>query len=290
MLTPVSPPFPGAGVGVVNPTAMGTHNFGGGDTYGIVYTCAAGFFDLAHARDLIDLTRYYHHWLTLGGSNKVGGEVPAFGYRGMTRMRTVVPPADVVATASSMAYDESVFHEIESYFAMTPGGHNSAFSPEDLVSNFLGAYVGGRALAAGWSNATVTTELNALLSLLGAQPPTATQAAFNLIVGNGIIATSLGALMNNGYLTRRNFEVAPIQPWPVTGVPGCSSSAWPNSIPRSFGAAITGYYDTAFGTPPHAAPALGAIVRRSAFAASIGRIKAAAERTYGAKYATPWPA
>src|SRR5215211_5002261 len=72
MLMPHAGPFPPFGVGIVDPASAGLHRFGGGDTYGIAYTCSGGFFDFGHARDTLDQTRYHFHRLTAGGMNIVG--------------------------------------------------------------------------------------------------------------------------------------------------------------------------------------------------------------------------
>jgi len=49
--------------------------------------------------------------------------------------------------ARDAAYQESIFHEIESYWDHSTGEHHSAFSPEDFVSNYLGTYVASQAIA-----------------------------------------------------------------------------------------------------------------------------------------------
>jgi len=48
---------------------------------------------------------------------------------------------------ATRAYQESIFHEIESYWDHSTGEHHSAFSPEDFVSNYLGTYVASQAIA-----------------------------------------------------------------------------------------------------------------------------------------------
>jgi len=266
------------GIGVVDPSATGAHHFGGGDTFGITYTCAAGFFDLGHSRDTLDQTRYHHHRLTAGGMNRAGATYPAIYPAAVVTVSSAIPASEVLETAASIAYDESVWHEIETWFAMSGGGHNSSFSPEDLPSNFLGTWVARRAIVAGGNfDTAATTETNTLLTQLGARPPADTNLAFAAVTGRWI-ATSTGYLdagMNLRYLLRRNFAVNPIVPWLAPGVGFCPSTTWPVGVPTGFAATITGRYDVEFTVPPYAS-VLGAKVRRSAFAAAIATIKAEA--------------
>jgi hypothetical protein len=211
-------------------------------------------------------------------------------------MRTAVPAADRVAVAQSIAYDTSIFHEIESYWDFSPGMHNSAFSPEDLVSNFLGTYVGGRALAASGSfDSSATSEINALLASLGARSPSETAGALSLISGRGIQSLSLSDLRNNRYLSRRNFNLSPIVPWLVTGAPGCVTTPFPSAIPRSFPPAILAYYEVEFRVPAAAAGHVGTTLKSTAFAGAITTIKAHASSPmppagsgYGTTFETPW--
>lgn len=304
MLMPHAGRVPRLGVGVVDPSAAGTHHFGGGDVYGITYTCAGGFFDFGHSRDTCDQTRYHHHQLTLGGKNAAGASYAAI-YRGAkVTISSAIPAAEVLETAASIAYDESVWHEIETWFNMTPGGHNSAFSPEDLPSNFLGTWIARQAIAAGGAfDTAVTSETNTLLTLLGARPPADTNAAFAAVTGRWIAPSTgyFNAGTNFRYLLRRDFAVNPIVPWLAPGIGFCASTTWPASVPTGFSATILGRYDVEFTVPPHAA-VLGSKVKRSAFGAAITTIKGEAvqpgppppigpaggiDRGYGPNFETP---
>jgi hypothetical protein len=289
MLMPHGAPLAKFGVGIVDPAVMGLHRFGGGDVLGITYTCAGGFFDFGHARDTLDQTRYHHHWLTVGGKNRAGASYPAL-YPGATvTVSSVIPAADVLETAASIAYDESVWHEIETWYSPTPGGHNSAFSPEDLTSNLLGTWVARRAIAAGGAfNTAATTEMNTLMTQLGARPVADTTAAFTAVTGRWIATSSgyLDAGRNPRYLLRRNFEVNPVVPWPAPGLAFCGATTWPAGVPKSFSATILGRYDVEFTVPSYAS-VLGGKVRRSAFAAAIATIKADAVRPGPAPPAGP---
>ena len=61
-------------------------------------------------------------------------------------MTTPIPPDMWLPVAQSIAYDDGFGHEVVSYDEMTPGEHNSSFSPEDLCSNKLGTRIGAIAL------------------------------------------------------------------------------------------------------------------------------------------------
>lgn len=290
-------PFPGPlrkfGIGIVDPAAAGAHHFGGGDTYGIAYTCAAGFFDFGHARDTIDLTRFHHHQLTLGRNNAAGKSYAGRYEGGTVKIRSAIPAAEVLETAASIAYDESVWHEIVTWYAMSGGGHNSSFSPEDLVSNFLGTWVGRQAIHAGGAfDSAATKELSTLLTALGARPPADTTVAFEKIAGRWVAEKEgyFGAGADNRYLLRRNFHVSPIEPWFAPGIGFCASTTWPSSVPKEFGAAIGGRYDIEFPVPGYAS-ALGSKLSRGGFAGAIATIKTEAAgsgpRGYGANFETP---
>ncbi|MCA1674016.1 MAG: DUF4056 domain-containing protein [Actinobacteria bacterium] len=269
------------------------HRFGGGDIYGVTYTCRGGFFDFGHARDTLDLTRYHHHQLTLGGNNVAGRPYRAITPGATVRISSVVPAGDVLETAASIAYDESVWHEIETWFYMSGGRHNSSFSPEDLTSNFLGTWIARGAIATlaagGDFDTAATTAMSTLLRQLDARPPRDTNAAFAAVTGRWIAPSSSYANggMNLRYLLRRNFDVNPIVPWKAPGVAFCTSTTWPvGVVPTGFSATILGRYDVEF-IVPREASVLGSTVRRTTFAAAIAKIEAEAVRPGPAPPAGP---
>ena len=282
---------------IVEPGTLGTHRADtDSDVYGPMYTCAGGFIDIAHLRDLVDLTRYYHHWLTVGGKNSAGDSFSPFHYRGKVTIKATVPAAQRIDVARSMAYDHSVFHEIYSYWNKVTGMHNSAFSPEDLVSNYLGTYVGGLALAAGGVfDTAVTTALNTLLADLGARPAADTRATFSLIIGRWITGSGVLDLRSNDYLRRRNFDVRPINPWLVPGAPGCAVTTWPVHVPKEIPLGISGLYEMDLAVPIiWLTGAMGkSRLLNSAFPAEIARIETNAALPppagYGPNYKIPWP-
>jgi hypothetical protein len=231
----------------LDPGALGNHEFGTrSNVSGYVYTCEAGFIDLDHLRDVADLTRYYHYWLTTGGRNTAGATFDPWEYPGTVTLRGAVSAGQRIEVARSMAYTHSVFHEIYTYW-MPKLGHSSSFSPEDLTSNYLGTYVAGQALAP--AGGSVTSELNTLLTSLGAQPPATATAVLSLIgptpTGRGWIkGFTLDDALSPDFLRRRNFDVNPIVPWRVPSAPGCPATpAWPAGVPKDFPSTITGLYE-----------------------------------------------
>lgn len=127
----------------------------GGGATGFVYTKHGGFIDLGHARDLIDYTRYfagmYASSARRGGekklfeseSGKVAKKITAHVY---LAAQSASPPPDSAMCAligAKLAFEYSVWHEIESYFT---DEKLSSFSPEDLFSNAVGALAGFKAL------------------------------------------------------------------------------------------------------------------------------------------------
>ncbi len=264
------------GVGIVDPASAGTHHFAGQDTFGITYTCAGGFFDFGHARDTLDQTRFHYYHLTQGGQNKPGGSYRGFYLSGaLVKVKAKIPDDQVLETAASLAYDESVFHEIETWYQMDIGGHHSSFSPEDLVSNFLGTWVARKAIPMGGDfDTAATTQLKNLLTQFGARPPADTRAAFAAITGRWIIPTKD---YNSGtdlrYLLRRSFEVDPVVPWLVPNLGFCTSTTWPSSVPKGFSTAIKNRYDISFIVPAYASADLGKTLQRSTFAGAMAKIK-----------------
>jgi len=288
MLTPVDLPHPGGGVGVADPSKLGAHSYKAGDVYGQIYTCRGGFIDLGHTRETADLTRYFYHYLSKGGLHSAGSTFPTYGYKGSVHIKADIAGAQRVSVAASIAYDWSVFHEIESYYNPDVGGHHSSFSPEDSVSNFLGTYIGERALSSpGSYDANVTSELDTALKALGAQPPVVTNAVFAKISPSWIAGLDLMDLYSFDYLKRRNFDLYPVDPWIVPGIAQCPDTTWPVAIPRSHDPAIRALYEVEFDVPVHASAKLGAKLNTAGYAGAVTTIKADALAAYGANFATP---
>lgn len=117
---------------------------------GLIYTRRGGFIDIAHVRDTADYTYYLYHelWPYIGSEH-------ALTLPPELRLRQVVMHADQVVhdndskrqqgikLAGMLAFQLAQWHEVAQWFGLkSVGGWSelaSAFSPEDLYSNMLGA-------------------------------------------------------------------------------------------------------------------------------------------------------
>jgi hypothetical protein len=265
------------------------HRYGGGDVYGLVYTCRGGFLDLGHLRDLIDITRYYYDALA-----NPGRTFPPANEKGSCVVKAPLPddPAqnktERIAIARSMAFAESIYHEIESYWQDVFGAHNSAFSPEDLPSNWLGTYVAEQALRDNSHDfdEAATIALDALLKKLLALDVAGTTLAFAQVrnIGRWIA----GGPGRNDYLKRRNFTNTP---WLVKSIP-CSDTSWPSDIPLADPKRTA--YEITFEVDPkkekssdERAKYLGEKVKSSDFELHVQRISEDAKSRYGPNFSKP---
>jgi len=203
---------------------------------GTVYTCAGGFVDLGHLRDFADLTRHYYYALVRRAKDGVVPSATRFelldshgGITGEVVLQRDIPAANVdtdlkgiIDVARSISYDVSVIYEIQTYAQTRIGGRSSSFSPEDLVSNYLGTYVGGRALEVQIANSktpptgpgdqlattfdkAVTQELETLLQQLHVLDVTQTLTAFGKIDGTWVTSVfPRPNFLDPDYVRRRN--------------------------------------------------------------------------------------
>lgn len=214
-----------------DPSDKLTHRYGAGTWFyvrraevnGLAYTCSVGFIDLGHVRHVADLTHYYGRLREVAGP---GDGLRTVGHDGLIGITRPLPANDLnvrLQIARSLAYDESIFYEIETYWSKLLGQHHSAFSPEDLVSNLVGTYVGEQAVeymqakAVGFDTA-VTRVLGTTLRHLGALSAGQSRAALAEI--DNVWFT--GSPQSLGYLRRRNFGYDPVTPWRLEGVRGCA--------------------------------------------------------------------
>jgi hypothetical protein len=234
-----------------------------------MYTSAAGFLDIGHVRDLCDLTKHVYDEIVAANGSPAGGIATTHG-----RAQFLATPSrgDWVTVAQSIAYDDSMGYEIATYSIMVTPAHGSAFSPEDLVSNYLGTAVAAQAIAAGGPfDDEVTTALAATLTSLGAASRADTLAAFHKITGRWIAFTGVTSLRDPAYLRRRNFTRTP---WPA-GMPG--DTAPPAWLLAGFGSAGVYDYENTKIRP----------IPKSSFAAEITSIRTDARSRYGSDYDNP---
>lgn len=315
------------GAPTLDPGALGPHLPNKG-TVGLIYTCAFGFIDLGHLRDVADVTRYYYLWLTTRKKTKAGQKLPTAGmnmpfgllrgwskwweehspqsYDGVVELTRDIAPDEVIDLARSLAYAEALVHELDTYWVNHPdapeewdklhGLHNSAFSPEDLPSNYLGSYVAAKALrsTATSFDVALTIELDALLGALDARAKADTDAALAAARGDWFVPP-----LNRRFLARRNFHWDAIKPSLVPNLPFCGSApALPadldlNPLPKSDAFKATYYpvFSIMRWLPVQPwnvwAGDIGVKFESSRFASEVARIRGDALKTYGAGAEAP---
>lgn len=172
----------------------------GRERNGIVYTARGGFIDTAHVRDTADMTVYLFSQLlprlglpfTLTLDNELAERRLVFN--------AFTPPAQAAERytlaawlAAHLAFQVAEWHEIAQWFGFqsVPGFSEavSAFSPEDLYSNLLGArlaaslILSGQAQSPGVYDAAMDTALVQALKQLDAQPGNMTRFQFDMLDG-----------------------------------------------------------------------------------------------------------
>jgi len=240
-----SVPVPGYEVrNVLDINDLGTHQYNNGtlslqprggerivsdEASGILYTCRGGFIDIAHVRDNADRTLYLVS--QIGRLAASGGTIPIVG-EGAERRIVVkpIPPHLVRArglreVATSLAewvdFEASIWHEIATWYGWSSTAFSerpSAFSPEDLYSNLLGAKITGAIVRRHEApselayNRAATAILKDALVKLGPLPKDASRLAFEYV--DGIWWDSDKRVPDNELVRHRNFIVGPkLYPW-----------------------------------------------------------------------------
>lgn len=172
----------------------------GGESNGIIYTARGGFIDTAHVRDTADMTVYLFSQMlprlglpfTLTLDNELAERRLVFN--------AFTPPAQPAERytlaawlAAHLAFQIAEWHEIAQWygFQSVPGFSEevSAFSPEDLYSNLLGARLAvslildGQVQSQGVYDAAMDTALVQALRRLDAQPGDRTRFQFDMLDG-----------------------------------------------------------------------------------------------------------
>jgi hypothetical protein len=198
---------------VIDPTLLGHHGYDGGtsgflgdlmgsdsEKLGIIYTRRGGFIDIAHVRDSADnaLFLFSRIWPHLGQrwTLDLG---PELADRRIAFEAFALPasPADRYTLAAFLAahlsFQLAAWHEIAQWY----GYHTvpffseeiSAFSPEDLYSNVLGARLGliielqGEASSEPQFSASLTRMLPQALDALESVSPAQTRDTFDRLDG-----------------------------------------------------------------------------------------------------------
>jgi Protein of unknown function (DUF4056) len=271
------------------------------DAVGLMYTCAGGFIDFGHLRDNADLTYYYFRALNRGKWRKGSVIEAPPGIKGTVTVLADVPATLGIDVARHLSYNESIYHEIETYWNMSTGAHHSAFSPEDLVSNYLGTHVAGQVLqtmkmfGGGDFSALTGRAIFTLMQELGVLPATGTEIAFTGVRTTWVRGDISHAIrLPDDYVKRRNFATWPLEPWLANGVPNCtgSTATFPGGpdfdIDLLAAAQVKAVYEV-----PEASRGPGKIdsstVTALDFPTLIAAIKNDASTVYGADYDSPAP-
>lgn len=253
----------------VDLSKLGAHK-GADEAQGIVYTGRAGFMDLGHLRETCDITEFV--WTRLQGSGGSPTIIPTF--QGEASIIKPVPHDKWPAVAQAIANDDALGHEIWSYDEHSfPGQHNSAFSPEDLCSNFVGTVVARMAIGEGGVFARkVDAKLSAVLKGLLAQTLAETEKAFNKVKTRWVNFVDSDSWKKDDYLRRRNFTRRPFN------AGHASDAETPSWVLAGFGDAETfyTYKNTTVKTIP-----------KTDFATEIQRIRADAKARYGNDFDKP---
>ncbi|MGE0713455.1 MAG: DUF4056 domain-containing protein [Planctomycetota bacterium] len=219
----------------LGPEGLSDHAYGGGlsEPTGLLYTRRGGFLDLGHVRDYADWTA----WLAvrLAQLPPEGGavELPRHGARAALRLRAGEAHADedLIRIAERAAFELSVWHEVATWHGWSEvpiyPERVSAFDPEDLYSNLLGALVGGRALRRVLARGEeplasfereVARELAAAARRLQATSADGARRALDAVEGpNGWWSRERG-VTEMEQVTRRNLDwdaAGRVHPWPL---------------------------------------------------------------------------
>jgi len=180
---------------------------------GTLYTGKAGFVDLAHLWSVAEVTAYAYQQIYAAGGKRAPRSAPSRATRRCAARRRRRSGWGWRAASPTTTRWHTRSPGTGNRLA---GAHNSAFSPEDLCSNYLGTVVAARALLSASATPRTTfvgeaeTQLRLLLTSLDAQTETETKKAFALISRRWVDETQVEDLLPGPkYLRRRNFSPVP---------------------------------------------------------------------------------
>ena len=242
-------PVPGYRIpNVLGPEDLGPHKYDSGlvvwkregrdeiqlnrERNGLVYTCQGGFIDTAHVRDYVDWALWIASRLAI--LSETGGSIELPQEGGARRILVTPPPPETfdrfglrrpaVEAAIWTAFQLSVWHEIATWYgwASVPGFSEraSAFSPEDLYSNVVGAkLLAGVVLRHATASENVFNEsvdqwLAEVLRVFGAVPR---ELGVELVEAvDGTWWDSSRRVPDPRLVLRRHMDFAsPVRPWQV---------------------------------------------------------------------------
>lgn len=173
----------------------------GSEQLGLIYTYRGGFIDIAHVRDTADNTLFlFSQLLPKLGQQWTLDLGPELAKRRI-QLNAFPPPQEAAQRytlaaylAGELAFQMAAWHEVAQWYGYqsVPGFPEeiSAFTPEDLYSNLLGARLAidailqGRAVSVASYNSAMETLLPEALHQLGAVSITETQRQFDGIDGD----------------------------------------------------------------------------------------------------------
>lgn len=134
--------------GFVEPDKYGKHSYGQpslNEQNGTMYTCKGGFIDMSHLRAAVDWTVYLTFKMVTEGNDM---DLSDSGAQMDIKLKNIntLNIRDIAAIAQRIAYERLVWHEVASWHYHPPNHtfneKQSAFSPEDIYSDFLGTEIG----------------------------------------------------------------------------------------------------------------------------------------------------
>ena len=225
---------------ILYPNRLGTHSYRKlsveTEQTGLIYTCRGGIVDIAHIRDYADTTAYLYERIRIVLGSGVLLPIPDEGGKRWILLRTFeekLSPEEhdelALLLAERISFMMSVWHEIVTWYDYRSmeffSERASAFSPEDLYSNLLGAKIGAEALRQGGNyDEQVTRILDEHVHALVPLPNKHTKETLNVV--DGIWWDSSKKIPDMRLIVRRNMEVGDtIAPWRVPDAhsPYCGS-------------------------------------------------------------------
>lgn len=251
---------------VLNGSNLGPHDFGRfnkvKDTVGMIYSCKAGFLDIAHLRDNADWSA--HIYFNLDKWLGSGEEVLARREGGFKKRAVFFPKVskedlasltedDKEKLAVAIGFSMALLHEIPTTFkipvsqpsAFVISEQSSAFSVEDAYSNLLGNVLGAKAARdARPFNIALESLLQDKLDELQAQPEANTQYAYDSVKN---LWWKKGLMSSLRTVLKRNYDYKDeINPELVVDLPFCSNEkAQKLEVPfeLSNGKTVDDYYE-----------------------------------------------
>jgi hypothetical protein len=132
----------------INPKDFGTHSYSKParkEHNGVIYTCAGGFIDFSHLRAAADWSVYLTFKILSEGTDFT--LAPESGsltlhFKNLDELSV----EDIANMAQKIAFERLLWHEACSWYYHFPNHkrieQQSAFTPEDTYSNFLGTLIG----------------------------------------------------------------------------------------------------------------------------------------------------